>query len=110
MSKHVGYVAASYEDLSALIHNPASSRLTVHPTIVSAQADMDSRTSIFEVTIALDDSESFYADRRYSGSHFDTFFDAYSKAAGEGRVVVRRGEVETEVTEHVAVGPRVLMA
>lgn len=110
MSKHVGYVAATHEELSVLIHSPSSSTLTVHPNIVSASADIGSLACLYEVIITLDAGESFYAERRYSGSQYETFFDAYSDAAGSGRVVVRRGDEETEVTEHVSVGPRVLMA
>lgn len=112
MSKHIGYIAATHKDLSALIHNPAKSRIRVYPDIISAHAALSPAASLYEATITLDEGQSFYA---YKGEYlralqFETFFDAYS-AAENGSVCVRYNESRavTELPEHLSVGPRVAL-
>lgn len=112
MSKHVGYVAASHEELSTLIHSPGKSRLRVCPNIISAYARIPEGAAVYEVTITLDEGQSFYAARdKYSSElQFETYFDAFS-AAENGSVCVRdnRSRAVTEIAEHVSVGPRVAL-
>ena len=110
-TRHIAYVAITPDQISALVYGAGQDYIPVFPDIVSASAKASSIGGAFvhEATITLEDGADFVAGNEYSPTRFETFYDAYAYSLEEnGPVQVRgNGRYETNVCEHLKLGPRV---